>query len=864
MDKKNHKLKTEDLSLPFIIKDAIERGGDKTFAIYKQADGSIENVSYNEIKEEGEALLERLKKSGLKKGDRLGVITTMRPWWYSILYAALYGGYVLVTIDPGIPHKQTESMLRQTQVRTVFTMRPTEKLPAALDGHIPVYQVEKGFPVKNAVEKVDSLLPDAEALPEECFFILFSSGTTGEKRKAVMLPHSSISDIIAYGTSTTAGVYKNYPAYRVHKRDLSVFPPYHIAGLLVAIFDFYGNTEMIMFESLNPTALVGAINELHPDCISVVPSLLGSLQKKIESAINEKKLLALPIKALMAISGFLRRALGWNVGRKLLGFLNKKALGGELIEFRIGGSPCDEHTMRFFLNMGVDVNLGYGLTELGAPLIATGLGYYPGTTGRVLRHTDKIDVRIVNTDEKGRGEVEVLSPVRMISYMDEAQMEGCFTEDGYFRTGDLGYYDKKNCLVICGRSKEAIVMRNGEKLLPEEIEAQYQNISGVGEISVFRVPDTGGCDAFSIAAVKETKALPDEVVRLHIADRASELPAMYTPREIYMLRELPLSSTRKVQRFRLTEMAVRGENEPVSEASMRHVDEDGVASELRKILVDVGGPQWKTQELTEGLALNLESLQAMDMCVEIQERFGLDLMSLEKLPETFGELMEAINNYEQQQKKEGEKLDLSLYPQPVKKAGRIFSAGAQKLIKLGYGVKSSGVENVPKEGNYLLCSNHMTVLDPVWICASLTQAQRENTAIVGKVDLIYDKFLKDLVRTQNLVPVDRAGNSMATLNRCRELLEQGWNVLIFPEGTNYENARELMPFKDGPARLASSTKLPIVPIHIKGVVHKSSDDNSFLPKRGKETEVVFGKPIYPGDMSVAEINAALRAAIEAL
>lgn len=860
----NSKLKLEGVTFRYGLADGIARGGDKTFAIYRRADGSTEYVSYNEIKAEGEALMEKLRASGLKKGDRLGVITTMRPWWYSILYAALFGEYVLVTIDPGIPVKQTESMLRQTQVRTVFTMRPAEKLPASLEGHIPVYAVEKGFPIKNGVEKVDSLLPEAERLPEDCFFILFSSGTTGEKRKAAMLTPENVVGILPYATSTSCGVFRNQAAYNVHKRDMSVFPPYHIAGLLVAFYDIYGNTEMIMFERLNPAALVSAIAELKPDCISVVPSLLTTLMKKIQASISDQPVKKLLVNSLLGLCGFMRKNFGWNLGRKMLKFLNKKAFGGNLVEFRIGGSPCDEATMRFFLNMGIDVNLAYGLTELGAPLAATGRGYYPGSTGKVLRHRDDLDIRIVNPDEQGRGEVEVLSPVRMISYMDEAQMEGCLTEDNYFKTGDLGYFDERGCLVICGRSKEAIVMRNGEKRLPEEIEAHYQNITGVAELSVFRVPDTGGCDTFSIAATKENKGLPDEVIRLHIANRVSELPNMYSPREIYILRELPLSSTRKVQRFRLTEMALRGENEPVSEASLRHVDEDGVASELREILVNVGGSQWKSVELTEGLTLGLESLQAMDMYVEVQERFGLDLMQLEKLPETFGELLEAVSNFEEQSKREKESLDLNQFPRPVKLPGKILAASVEKAVNVGYGVKSSGMENIPSEGNYLICSNHRTVLDPVWICASMTQTQRTNTAIVGKAEVMYDKLLKNVVRLQNIVPVDRTGNSMATLNRCRELLEEGWNVLIFPEGTNYENAETLMPFKDGPARLAAATKLPIVPVHIKGVKHKDSNDTSFLPHRGKNTEVVFGKPIYPGDMSVAEINEALRKAIEAL
>ena len=86
----NSKLKLDGVTFKYGLADGIRRGGDKTFAIYRHADGSTENVSYNEIKAEAEALMEKLKASGLKKGDRLGVITTMRPWWYSILYAALF------------------------------------------------------------------------------------------------------------------------------------------------------------------------------------------------------------------------------------------------------------------------------------------------------------------------------------------------------------------------------------------------------------------------------------------------------------------------------------------------------------------------------------------------------------------------------------------------------------------------------------------------------------------------------------------------------------------------------------------------------------------------------------------------------
>lgn len=855
------------LWMPDMVSEGLERGGDKTFVFYLRADGTREEIKYSEIKAQGDMLLERLKNAGVKKGDRLAVVSALRPWWFCVLYAALLGGYRMVCIDPAVPEKQLESMMRRTQARAVFTTKAAIKLPKKYEGKIPVYSVDRDFAAVNGVNKVDMLLEDAEEMPEDAFFILFSSGTTGETRKGVLLPHTTVTRGIEYGMSRDAGIYKDCPAYTVRRRDVMLFPPYHIAGLLCAVFDVYCNTEMIMFERLTPNVLIGALQEFKPDNICTVPSMLTTFMKKIKSQLGGKKTAARTVNRLLIFCGFCRRKLGLNIGRKLLGFLNKKAFGGNLDGFMIGGSPCDAETMEFYLNMGIDVSLAYGLTELGAPLAVTGRGYYPGTTGRVLRHTPAMDIRVVNPDEKGRGEVEVLSPYRMISYLDAKDNEGCFTEDGYFKTGDLGYFDDNACLVICGRSKEAIVLRTGEKLLPEEIEAQFASIPYVEDLCVFRIPDTGGCDSFAIAATKiKSQGLPEAVIRLHILDRASTLPAMYRPAEVYIVHELPLSSSHKVQRFRLTEMAVAGMSAPESDASMRRIDEDGTVAELRELLVKAGGQSWQNKELTEGLVLDLDSLQMMELFVAVQDNFGTDIFHLAKQPETVGELLDAINNYDQMDKNDKNAIDLSQFPQPVKKSERAIGSAVEMLAKTLYSVYPTGLENIPKEGNFLICSNHVTVLDPGWICSCMSREQRRNTAIVGKAEIINSKALKDLVRSQNLVPVDRAGNSLPTLERCRELLEDGWNVMIFPEGTNCENTTRLMPLKEGPARLSAATGRPIVPVHIKGITHRHIDEVKFLPKLvlGNRIEVAFGKPVYPEELTVAELTAKLARAIEEL
>ena len=852
------------LWMPDMLSDGFERGGDKAFAIFQRADGTRQEVSYNAIKQEGLLLIEKLKAAGLKKGDRLAVICAMRPVWYSLLYAALESGYRMVCIDPGIPMQQIQSMIRQTAARAVFTTLRTIELPRRLEGRIPVFSLEPGFPVINDCPQVDILLEKAPAMAEDTFFILFSSGTTGENRKGVLLPHTSVTKGIEYGMSRDAGVYRDVPAYTPRKRDLMLFPPYHIAGLLCAVYDIYCNTEVIMLERLTPNALSTAISELKPDNICTVPSMLTLLMKKINTELSKKKLVKCFVNMLLGFSGFMRRKFGLNIGRRLLGFLNKKALGGNLDGFMIGGSPCDGETMKFFLNMGIDVSLAYGLTELGAPLAVTGRGYYPGTTGRVVRHTPEMDIRIVRPDEQGRGEVEILSPYRMISYLKEEDMEGCFTEDGYFRSGDVGYFDKNNCLVFCGRAKEAIVLKNGEKLLPEEIEKRYENISCVSELVSFKVPD-GDCDAFSIAAIKQKDCgVPDEAIRIYILDRAAALPPMFRPREVYMLREFPLSSTKKVQRFRLTEMAVHGNDAPETEAAMKRVDDNDMVAELRDILIKVAGPQWKTVELTEGLLLNLDSLANIELFVSIQDHFGVDLFRLVAPPETFGALLDSVVNFDQADKNDKPELDLTQFPQPVKAVERAFYGGVGQLAKLIWNVHGTGMENIPKDTNFLICSNHLTVLDPGWICGCLTKEQRANTCVVGKSDLLEDKTLKDFVRSHNLIPVDRTGNSLATLDRCRELLTEGWNVLIFPEGTNYENATRMLKFKEGSARLSIATGRPIVPTHIKGLAHVDQENKGFLPPTGSRIEIVFGKPIYPETLDPIELNAVLRAAIEEL
>lgn len=858
----------DNLDLLQMYEEGIENGKDKTFAVYQRVDGRRENYTYDFVVKESNKLIEKLEKAGLKKGDRVGVISALRPMWFALHYACLKNGYIMVCIDPGVPATQMQKMLLQTEVRVVFTTLKTIYLPVELDKHIPVYSIDKGFPLISTCQKIDRvLLGESSKLPVNTFYILFSSGTTSENRKAVLLDHKTITLAISYALHTDTGVYRNRPCYERNEKSLMLFPPYHVAGLLCLSYNFWLNTKTIILERLTPNALVSVLQEMKPDNICTVPSMLTSLYKKVVSGYSSKPLNKLLVNKTLAVSGFLRKNFGIKVKGILISKLNKQAFGGNLKNFMIGASPIDTKTNEFFLNMGIDVIMAYGLTELGAPLATTGLGYYPGTAGRVVRHTDQIDIRIVNPDESGRGEVEVLSPFRMISYLYKKDNVGCFTDDGYFKTGDLGYFDKNKCLNICGRIKESIVLKNGEKLLPEEIEEKYQNLDCIQDVVAFKIPGKGGCDDFAIAITKQKeKGIPDEASKDRVFERASHLPQMYRPNGVYIVKELPLSSSHKVQRFRLTEMVVKGNDSPITDASMIPIDNDQTTTELRKILIEVGGDEWKTKELTQGLLLNLDSLSTVDLYVAIQEKWDIDLFQTTTQPETFGELLDVIKNFDVVDKNLKAELDLSQYPLPVSKINRFTINRLERFAKQVWHVRGYGQTNIPTDTNYLLCSNHRTPLDPAFICSCLSREINKNTCIVGKAELVNDKLLKGFVLNHNFIPIDRTGNSIQTLDRSRELLEEGWNILIFPEGTNVENNTKMYPLKDGAAKLAIATNKPIVPVHITGVAEVKKEMGTALdmPPLNSRIRIKFGKPIYPENMDVKELNELLRQKIEEL
>ena len=174
-------------------------------------------------------------------------------------------------------------------------------------------------------------------------------------------------------------------------------------------------------------------------------------------------------------------------------------LGGELKYIISGGAPLDKEIAEYFNSIGIRIIQGYGLTET-APVIAAE-DYKlikPGSVGRAMSN---VQIEIADKDENGIGEVIAKGPNVMLGYYEDEEKTNEVIVDGWFHTGDLGYFDKDGHLFLTGRKKDMIVLKNGKKVFPEEIEAIINRLDFVEESMVFGLPKEDGDVKLSVKIV---------------------------------------------------------------------------------------------------------------------------------------------------------------------------------------------------------------------------------------------------------------------------------------------------------------------------------------------------------------------------
>ena len=423
-----------------------------------------EDVTYREVLERVEQVQEMLLSAGLNPGDKVALLSSSMPNWGVCYFAVTTAGMVVVPLMPDFTGEELDSLLEHSESKALLV---SDKLYTKLSKdsvaklNIVIRTKNLSIISQTVKEQGSKTIPQLEDLAA----IIYTSGTTS-KPKGVMLTH--------FNLASNASLCNVLFPIREDDVTLSVLPMSHTyectLGLLLI---FSGGGRMTYLEKPpTPSVLLPALRKVRPTIFLIVPLII---EKVYNSQVKSKFTANKFISTLYGV-GFIRRILHRIASKKLM-----KAFGGRIRFLGIGGSKLHIDTETFLYEGGFPYAIGYGLTET-APMAA---GQIPGkcrigATGPAMQG---VQIRLDNVNpETGLGEVVINSPSVMQGYYKnpEATAE-VFTKDGWFRSGDLGEFDKDGYLYIKGRLKNMIVGASGENIYPEDIESVLNTYAYVSE-----------------------------------------------------------------------------------------------------------------------------------------------------------------------------------------------------------------------------------------------------------------------------------------------------------------------------------------------------------------------------------------------
>jgi len=435
------------------------------------------SLDYTESLKLIEACARWLHSKGIRRGDRVAVTGKNAPEWAVAYLAILFAGGVVVPIDYQLKNEEIDLLIKTSGARILFVDEEKHEYyrqnPCGLE---TVISLKQG--IGTYVYGLDG--PEAEieqAVETDLAAILFTSGTTGIP-KGVMLTHRNlVSDCyIAQGT----------PLIVLHTDVFYAILPLHHAYTMLAVFieTISTGAEVVFGKRMVTSQILKDLKEAQITMLLGVPMLFNKVLAGILRGLREKGPVVYGlISFLMAISGCIKKVFKVNPGKKMFKFILDKA---SLTSIRIcicGGGPLAPSVFRKYNQLGIDFVQGYGLTETSPIITINPIEQYKETS--VGRTCPQVDMKILNADERGIGEVIVKGPMVMLGYYNmPEETAASFTPDGYLKTGDLGYMDSENYLYLTGRAKNTIVTEGGKNVYPEEIENEFQLYDEIEQILI--------------------------------------------------------------------------------------------------------------------------------------------------------------------------------------------------------------------------------------------------------------------------------------------------------------------------------------------------------------------------------------------
>lgn len=554
---------TEFTDLKDMLKKSGEKFGDRPAYIFKTEEpGKFKEITHKQFRNEIDCLGTKLIELGLKD-KRIAVISENRYEWAVDYLAIAAGTGVVVPLDKSLPDNEIESLIIRSEVEAIFYSEKYDEIMNKIKEEgktnlryfisMDLEKEENGIKSqkelteegRDLLEKGNREFLDAKIDSEKMGIMLFTSGTTAMS-KAVMLSHKNICSNLMDITSVIK-VTEN-------DRFLSFLPLHHTFECTVGFLYPVSTGGSIAFcDGIRHIA--ENIKEYKITAMISVPILFEAMYKKVMKGIEKKGKLE-TVKKGIKISNFLLK-FGIDIRKKLFKEIHAN-FGGELRLFVSGGAALAPEAEKGFNELGINMYQGYGLTE-SSPVIAAEDDKYR-RLGSIGKAFPSIDVKIVNPNEDGIGELVAKGPSIMLGYYNNEEATKETLEGEWLHTGDLAKIDKDGYIFISGKQKFVIVLKNGKNVFPEELEALVGRIEGVKESFVYGKPEEDGdykiCakivydkeivkEVYGVEDEKDVKAaLLKEVKRVN-----KEMPAYKYIREIIVTeKELIKTTTQKTKR----------------------------------------------------------------------------------------------------------------------------------------------------------------------------------------------------------------------------------------------------------------------------------------------------------------------------
>lgn len=461
------------LTLPALLQQSVEKYGELPAVAFVDETP----LTYSEFDKRRLAVVSLLEKLEIRPGDRVAILSANMPNWGITYFAITSMGAIVVPILPDFSVNEIENVLIHSEAGAIFISQGLKSKIANLKPENLLHRILiDDFTLTETNRK--GLRFNKESIPvkkynvteDDLAAIIYTSGTTG-KSKGVLLTHKNI--------SSNAIASRSIQEINPGDRFLSVLPLSHTyentIGFVLPMIS--GASIFYIKKPPTPAVLLPALKSVRPHLMLTVPLIIEKIYRsKVLPEFNKSKL----TRTLYAIPP-MRKKFNRLAGKKLM-----RTFGGELKFFGIGGAKLDKTVEKFLREAKFPYAIGYGLTET-SPLLAgvNPLNTKLQSTGPPL---EGVTIKIHNPGKlTGEGEIWAKGPNVMKGYYKEPELtKEVLTEDGWFKTGDLGILDNTNFLYIRGRSKNVIIGPGGENIFPEDIESVINNFKHVAESLVIQ------------------------------------------------------------------------------------------------------------------------------------------------------------------------------------------------------------------------------------------------------------------------------------------------------------------------------------------------------------------------------------------